>query len=257
MARAAELQGELWGAHARDWADQEHQSDSIYSELLRHVRIRTGAMLLDVGCGSGRLCSLAADRGASVSGLDASASLIEIARERVPPGSFAAGDLESLPYGDAAFDVVTLVNSLQFADDPVVALGEARRVARPGGTVAVAVWGGSRVDLRTIVSSLAQLLPPTPSSTGPSLSTLSAVESATAAARLSRRASGRGSCVFDYPDVETATRAILASGAGTRAARAAGVERAREVLRDAFEAFEAPAGGYRLRNDWHYVIATR
>ena len=46
---------------------------------------------------------LAADRGAVVSGLDASAPLLEVARERTPQAALRTGDIQALPYDDAGF----------------------------------------------------------------------------------------------------------------------------------------------------------
>ena len=57
--------------------------------------------LLDAGCGAGLALQIAAKRGATVTGFDASAALLEIAAERVPGADLRRGDLESLPYGDA------------------------------------------------------------------------------------------------------------------------------------------------------------
>jgi hypothetical protein len=49
------LQGQLWGARARDWADvQEHVHGPMYEAALTRVRVGAGTWLLDVGCGSGR-----------------------------------------------------------------------------------------------------------------------------------------------------------------------------------------------------------
>jgi ubiquinone/menaquinone biosynthesis C-methylase UbiE len=46
-----------------------------------------------------------------------------------------------LPFSDHGFDVVTGLNSLQYAGNPIVALGEARRVTRPRGAVVIVTWG--------------------------------------------------------------------------------------------------------------------
>jgi SAM-dependent methyltransferase len=70
--------------------------------------------LLDVGCGTGGAAFLAAGHGARVAGLDASLDSVEVARERVPTGDFRVGDMESLPWPDGSFDVVTGSNSFQF-----------------------------------------------------------------------------------------------------------------------------------------------
>ena len=91
--------------------------------------------MLDVGCGTGVFLRLCADRGADVSGLDASEGLLEVARERVPEADLRLGDLQTLPYADDAFDLVTGFTSFFFADDMVAALREAGRVARPGAPI--------------------------------------------------------------------------------------------------------------------------
>lgn len=51
------------------------------------------------------------------------------------------GEMEELPFADAAFDAVTSFNAFQFAGDPGRALREAGRVCRQGGTIAMLVWG--------------------------------------------------------------------------------------------------------------------
>ena len=88
--------------------------------------------MLDLGCGAGTFLRVAADRGAEVSGLDASAALLAVARAHVPEADLVMGDLQVLPFGDATFDAVTSFTSYWFADDPVEALREAGRVAKPG-----------------------------------------------------------------------------------------------------------------------------
>src|SRR3712207_3341661 len=108
----AGVQGPLWGARARDWADvQEAQSAPLFEAVLQHAAVAAGTHLLDIGCGAGTLCGMAAQRGASVSGLDASEALLALACERFPQGNFRAGDMEALPYRSNTFDVVTMINS--------------------------------------------------------------------------------------------------------------------------------------------------
>ena len=84
-------------------------------------------------------------------------------------GDFRVGEIEDLPYPDGSFDVVTGFNCFQFAADPVKALREAKRVARPGGRVAMLVWGRAE-DCKTAatLAALSRLLPPPqPGSAGP------------------------------------------------------------------------------------------
>ena len=133
--------GPLFGARAAAWAETWEGPAGWGTPVYEHVLDRTetgkGTRVLDCGCGAGRFLHMAADRGASVAGIDASSELIAIAAERVPQGEFRTGDIEALPWGDDSFDVVTGFSAFQFADDKVRALREARRVSR--GPVAVVI----------------------------------------------------------------------------------------------------------------------
>ena len=69
-----------------------------------------GTRLLDIACGSGYAASVAAGRGATVAGLDASEALIAIAQARTPDADFRVGDMFELPFEDDRFDVATSFN---------------------------------------------------------------------------------------------------------------------------------------------------
>jgi ubiquinone/menaquinone biosynthesis C-methylase UbiE len=139
---SAAVQGQLWGTGPDDWAE-------VIEPLLRPVHLAalaalaplSGLSLLDAGCGAGLALRLAAEQGARVSGLDASAALLDVARGRLPDADLRVGGIEELPYDDATFDVVTAYNSIQYASDPKTAVAELARVARPDGRVAIEVWG--------------------------------------------------------------------------------------------------------------------
>src|SRR5664279_1747813 len=116
----------------------------MYRAVVESAAVGAGSRVLDVGCGSGLFCSLAAKRGAAVAGIDAAEGLLAIARERTPGGDFRTGDMEELPFADSSFDLVSGFNSFQFAADPVNALNQAKRVAKPTGKVSMAVWGAAK-----------------------------------------------------------------------------------------------------------------
>ena len=111
--------------------------------LLPHLR--AGMDLLDVGCGPATITADLAERvtPGRVVGLDAAPGALEAARatlaERGLTGQveLTGGDVTALPFDDDAFDVVHAHQVLQHLGDPVRALAEMRRVARPGGIVAV------------------------------------------------------------------------------------------------------------------------
>jgi SAM-dependent methyltransferase len=256
---SAAVQGELWGARAHDWAEvQEPAQRDLYPPVLDAAGVGAGTALLDAGCGSGVAAAIAHARGATVSGIDAAPPAIEIARDRVPGADFRVGELEALPYDDDSFDVVTGFASFQYAADPVNALREARRVARPGGVVAIVTWGRAEdCEAAAIIRALGSLLPPPPpGAPGPfALSTPGALEELARQARLTRGRAGEFTTRWEYSDRETALRAHLSSGPAAKAIRAVGEERVAAALSDAIAPFRTAAGGYALENSWRYLLA--
>lgn len=158
-------QGALWGTRARDWAEHELQQRALYEHTLRSLGIGRSAIVLDVGCGSGVFCRLAADAGAHVTGLDAAASLVEIAKERVPEGEFRVGDLQFLPFDDDSFDVVLSIFAIIFTSDPPRAAAELLRVLAPGGRALLTTWvpeGGIHTAFGAIGRAMGALAPEPP-----------------------------------------------------------------------------------------------
>jgi SAM-dependent methyltransferase len=87
--------------------------------------------VLEVGCGSGIFLEWFKSRGHMVAGLEPSSSSLELARRRLGPKvRLDPGFAENLPYDDNEFDTVALITSMEFVDDPYLALKEAFRVAR-------------------------------------------------------------------------------------------------------------------------------
>ena len=162
-AGSAERWGPLWGARPDDWAISEDQQLPTYEEALRRVGLEAGQRVLDVGCGVGVFLGLAAERAAETFGIDASETLVELARRRVPSADICVGEMEALPYEDGMFDLVTGFNSFFFATDMVAALREAGRVAKPGAPIVIQVWGAhDRCDLEAMKAIARPYFPPRP-----------------------------------------------------------------------------------------------
>jgi SAM-dependent methyltransferase len=263
----AKLQGDLWGERARDWADVMEGWDGwgvpLYRHVLERVPVTGQTRLLDIGCGAGRFCRIAADRGAEVAGIDASGPLVAIARERIPRADLRVGDMEQLPWADDSFDVVTGFNSFFIAGDMVNALREARRVARAGAIVAMTVFGRpDRCESTAVFSSLAQFAPSPPrddeqadGEPGPPLHEAAALEALATEAGLAPREAAYVNVAEHYPDLETMVRGYYAAAPFVRAARAAGDEAVRAALTDALRPLEQPDRSYRLEDELRYLIA--
>ena len=267
---SAQSQAELWGERARDWAEVMEGWSAwgipVYRRVLERVAVAEGSTVLDVGCGAGRFCRIAADRGARVAGLDATPAFVEIARERVPDGDFRVGEMEELPWADDSFDLVTGFNSFFIAADMVNALREAGRVARPSAPVATSVFGRpDRCDSTTVFGALGDLFPSKP--TGGSdpgdeaggdrpLHEKGTLEAAAVKAGLTPCEAGYLQFAEVYPNLETLLRGMLAAPPWRRAARVVGEEAVREAVTARLEPFEDSTGRYRLEEEIRYLIAT-
>ena len=228
----AATEGPDWSSRADAWV--EHWT-RLAEPARQAVAVATGVgpdvRLLDVGCGTGEFCALAAARGAAVCGIDAGQGMVEVARRRLPEADLRVGAMESLPWDDGTFDVVTACNALQFAASFEAAVAEAARVTRPGGLLAVCNWGAPG-DLAAVYAAL---------SPGDSPPTAPLEERI----GLPVVAAADVEVPYESPDLGTLTRAIV-DGAGFDATR--------EAVESASAPFRRADGSYRFENTFRYVI---
>jgi SAM-dependent methyltransferase len=125
--------------------------------------LRPGAAVLDAGCGTGSLAAAlhGRDPAARIAGLDLSETYLDAARARVPGGDFRQGDIQALPFTDGAFDASLCLLVIAFVPDPAGAVRELRRVTKPGGLVALAMWDfwGGMPSMRLFADTAAALFP--------------------------------------------------------------------------------------------------
>jgi SAM-dependent methyltransferase len=131
---------ESWCRTTVDFATLSEPGNCREYVLLHHrLGVDAGDRLLDVGCGSGFAIELARLRGAACSGVDPSARLVAMARDRNPECDIRADDMRVLPWSSSSFDVVTSFRGVWGTIS--VSVGEIYRVLRPGGRVGITVWG--------------------------------------------------------------------------------------------------------------------
>lgn len=148
----ARLRG-MWAAVAGSWGEHADYVDargaSVTEAMLESTLPRPGERVLELACGPGSVGLAAAERvapGGEVVLSDVVPEMTSIASARA--GALGLGnvstrvlDLEHIEEPDGSYDVVVCREGLMFAPDPARAAGEIHRVLRPGGRVAVAVWG--------------------------------------------------------------------------------------------------------------------
>lgn len=139
FVRDLEKLRKLRGSDAAEGALGE-EDRQLYKALVELTVATPLGDLLDVGCGQGRLLKLLASRARRLVGVDIDPAARRLARAELlvaglPNCSLRQGDMYALPFADAEYDTIILDDVLAEAERPADAIGEARRLLRPGGRI--------------------------------------------------------------------------------------------------------------------------
>jgi SAM-dependent methyltransferase/DNA-binding HxlR family transcriptional regulator len=141
----ADAAARYFAASANDWGTIRAlhvAEDAVERAILQAVGTRAFDSLLDLGTGTGRMLELLRPLYTRAIGVDASTDMLAVARANLDRAGIAnaqvrLGDINHLPFGRNAFDLVTVHQVLHYLDQPERALAEAARVLRPGGRLLV------------------------------------------------------------------------------------------------------------------------
>jgi SAM-dependent methyltransferase len=250
--------GRGWGSRAIEWAYLWEPYALPANELLfNRLGVTSGVRLLDIACGSGYAASVAARRGALVSGIDASEPLIAIAATRTPSGKFQAGDMFSLPFPDSSFDVATSFNGIWKGCEG--ALEEARRVLVPAGHIGVTFWG--RFERLGLMPYFLKIIELSPASHGTASveqgDTQNVIQDMLRATGLEAMERGEVDVVNEWPDVPTAVRALAAAGPAVPAIEAVGYDEFCGNLAEVIGPLYVDGLGVRITSEFGWVTARR
>ena len=126
--------------------------------LLDAAGVQNGTKVIDIATGPGYVAAAAARRGASVIGVDFSATMIAEAQRRNPDIEFREGDAEHLAFGNGLFEAAVVNFGILHLARPDQALAEACRVLRPGGRFGFTVWAKPEeaVGFRIVLGAIAK-----------------------------------------------------------------------------------------------------
>ncbi|HET9191790.1 MAG TPA: class I SAM-dependent methyltransferase [Vicinamibacterales bacterium] len=141
------------------------------ARLVRFAGVRPGDRVLDVACGTGVVAVTAAVRGASVTGLDLTPELLDVARDNARVAAvdidWREGDAENLPFAPNSFDVVISQFGHMFAPRPDIVTAEMLKVLKPGGTIAFSTWPPELFIGRLFALTASYMPPPPPGAAPP------------------------------------------------------------------------------------------
>lgn len=133
----------FYDEHPFDWAPDGPQESlrSVVSPLLADLieSLDTKALVLDVGCGPGRVLGCLARRGIRCVGIDRSRVSLGLAKQRYGRPGVVADNLH-LPFADGSADVLISDGVIHHTEDPEAAFAENCRLLKPGGQMYLAVY---------------------------------------------------------------------------------------------------------------------
>jgi SAM-dependent methyltransferase len=124
------------------WARSPELDDDFWLFHLRHfldLLPSPGRLVVDVGCGEGRLTRALAAAGYQVVGADTASTLIKAALSHPDSAPAIVADATRLPFPDGSADLITAFMCLHDFDDMPAAVAEAARILTPGGRFAIAL----------------------------------------------------------------------------------------------------------------------
>lgn len=178
MSETNKVQIDLWnGRVGAKWAAMQVSLDAMLSHATAELKARAGSVsglrVLDIGCGTGETCTIWLDGGAEVTGVDVSAAMLAVARDRTHGKAALVQADVSVWKGDAPFDLAVSQFGLMFFSNPDEAFASITANLRPGGRLLFTCWRAREknqwetIPMGAIRDLLPEGPPPVPHAPGP------------------------------------------------------------------------------------------
>ncbi len=151
MTDASEWEGRVGRSWAQEWRRTDRSFGELTDRLVGAARERGYAAALDIGCGAGEVSTAlaSADTAAHVTGIDLSADLLGVARERaadLPNCRFEQTDAAHWSPQGPAFDLLVSRHGVMFFADPVAAFVHLRGLAQENGALVFTCFRAARLN---------------------------------------------------------------------------------------------------------------
>ncbi|MEV7066614.1 methyltransferase domain-containing protein [Streptomyces collinus] len=259
-------------ARARDWSEiQERMLVPLYEAVYERLEVGPATRLLGLGCGSGLSLLMAAARGATVTGVDASPERMTLARERLLPGTPGtrtgpdARLVDGTPRdtavpGAPGYTLVTAFEPIGCLAGDSEGLGgllaEATPLTQRGAAVVLAGWGPpERCATASVMRVATKLAEPLHTSGSWRPACRDDLEDVAQRAGLRPDGSGRVACPFGYADVDSAVRGLKSTGLFDAAMTATDQVQVDKELTEALHPHRRQDGTVWMPNVFRYLIA--
>lgn len=249
MSTNVDLRLQAWQDRAR-----EDQAIPLYTATVGSLGPGPGTKILHLGCGTGTALEIAVRHGATTAGLDSSADLLTIARDRLPDTDLRLGDSVEAPYDTGCFDQVMAFDAVQYAERPADVVAELARITRPGGVVAIGLWHNwSGREASAFINAVRGAVPAPPAGIRP-VADLSRLREVMMESGLDVYISAEVTHRHDYPDLDAAWQAMTTSRYVARAIEVAGEDAAHELFVSRFAHRDRPDGSIEQDDLFQYAV---
>jgi len=129
----AQAERNTWNRCATEYMSAAPLTAHAVNLLIEAARLSPESRALDVACGPGHITQMMADTGATVTGVDLSPEMVEVAKKLNPKIEFREANVDYLPFDSKSFDAVLVNYAIHHFASPDNAVREIHRVLKPGG----------------------------------------------------------------------------------------------------------------------------